>query len=98
MSPRVLLLAFPALALVVLACGGVDDGKLEQQIKDEVTKQGGRVTSVDCPADQDLKKGNGFDCTLETARGESVPVRVKITSDDNGGRAEYVIPPDVVRR
>jgi uncharacterized protein DUF4333 len=97
LSPRALLLVLPALALVVLACGGVDDGKLEDQIKEQVTKQGGRVTSVDCPADQDLKKGNAFDCSLQTARGERVAVRVRITSDDNGGRAEYVIPPDVLR-
>jgi uncharacterized protein DUF4333 len=97
--PRAPLLVLPALALplAVAACGGVDDGKLEAQIKDQVTKQGGRVVSVDCPADQDLKKGNAFDCVLKTARGESVSVRVKITSEDNGGRAVYVIPPDVLR-
>ena len=84
------------LAVGVSGCGGVDDGKLEDQITQQVERQGGRVSSVDCPSGEKLEKGNTFTCTLETAKGQSVPIRVNIVSEDGGGRARYVIPPDVL--
>ena len=77
-------------------CGGVDDGKLEDQISKQVERQGGRVSSVDCPSGEKLEKGNTFTCTLKTAKGQSFPIRVNIVSEDGGGRARYVIPPDVL--
>jgi hypothetical protein len=93
---RTLALSAGALAIGLGGCGGVDDGKLEDQISERVEKEGGQVSSVDCPSDEKIEKGNTFTCTLRTVKGASVPIRVSITSEDDGGRAEYVIPPDVL--
>jgi hypothetical protein len=84
-------------ALVLVACGGnVDDGKLEGQIKKQVQQNGGSVKSVDCPSGKKIKTGTTFVCTLTTPRGRTFPIRVKITSEKDGGRAEYLIPPDAL--
>ena len=87
---------FLALTFALAGCGGLDDGKLEDQIETQVEKQGGRVASVDCPSGEDIEKGNTFTCTLRTEKGQSVPIRVRITSEKDGGRAQYVIPPDIL--
>jgi hypothetical protein len=83
-------------ALGLAACGDVDDGKLEGQIKKQVEQNGGSVKSVDCPSGKEIKTGTTFVCTLKTPAGRSFPIRVKITSEDDGGRAEYLIPPDAL--
>ncbi len=93
---RPLALCAGVLAVGLAGCGGVDDGKLEDQISKQVEKQGGKVASVDCPSGEKLKKGNTFTCTLKTAKGQSFPIRVNIVSEDDGGKAQYVIPPDVL--
>jgi Domain of unknown function (DUF4333) len=77
--------------------GDVNEGKLEGQIKAQVERKGGSVSSVSCPSGEKLEKGRAFTCTLRTARGEAVPIKVKITSTKDGGRAEYAIPPDILR-
>lgn len=93
-------LALTALALGLTGCLGsskVNDGKLEAQIKAQVVEKGGSASSVDCPSGEKLEKGRSFTCTLRTARGEPVPIKVKIISAKDGGRAEYTIPPDILR-
>lgn len=96
---RYALLAPPlaALALGAAACGqDVDDSKLEGRIRDDVRARGAKVESVDCPAGEKVEKGNRFTCTLRTTRGKSVPIRVRITSGEDGGRAVFLIPAEIL--
>ena len=55
------------LTVGVSGCGGVDDGKLEDQITQQVERQGGKVSSVDCPSGEDedpgLCGGGGGSCS-----------------------------------
>jgi Domain of unknown function (DUF4333) len=39
------------------------------------------IESVDCPADQEVRKGNTFDCAV-MAGGKDLTVEITITSDD----------------
>jgi hypothetical protein len=96
MVRRVLPAVLAGSALLLVACGDVDDGKLEDQIKKQVQQNGGKVESVDCPSGKEVKSGTTFVCTLKTPAGRTFPIRVRITSEKDGGRAEYLIPPDAL--
>ena len=96
MIRRVLPAVLAGSALVLVACNDVDDGKLEGQIKKQVQQNGGKVESVDCPSGKEVKTGTTFVCTLKTPAGRTFPIRVRITSEKDGGRAEYLIPPDAL--
>lgn len=45
------------------------------------------VDSVDCPADQEVKQGSEFECTVE-AGGDELTVTITVTDEEN---AEYQV-------
>ncbi|HWM02016.1 MAG TPA: DUF4333 domain-containing protein [Actinophytocola sp.] len=47
------------------------------------------IESVDCPADQEVKQGNSFECTA-TIRGEEMSVKITVVNDD--GQYEVATP------
>ncbi len=88
---------FSAAALVaVIALAGceksLETDSIEPQIKDTLTAQGLKVSSVDCPGDVTAKKGEKFECEVKTSDGETTKVEVTQTDDD--GRVTYQ-PADV---
>jgi hypothetical protein len=83
MKKLVLLLAIFALALV--GCGEtvLDATKTEEQITAEFEKAGaGKITSVECPSDIEVKAGAKFDCTVSRKGAAETTVTLKITNED----------------
>jgi len=85
------LLALPplAFALVLAGCGGLDSGKIEEEISEEIEERSQgqvKVRSVDCPDDVEAKKGDRFTCRVTAENGRSTRVVVVQTSDDGDVR------------
>jgi Domain of unknown function (DUF4333) len=80
------LAALVAVALLVLVgCGEtvLDATKTEEQIKAEFEKAGsGKITSVECPSDIEVKAGAKFDCTVSRKGAAETTVTLKITNED----------------
>jgi len=73
-----------AAALAVSGCGEtvIDDVKAEGAIQDSLEKSlDAKVTSVECPSDQEVEAGKRFDCTADVD-GDPVTVTLKILNDD----------------
>lgn len=72
--------------------GGLDVGKAERTIADEVEKQTAtQEVKIDCPDDVDQKKGDVFECDL-SARG-GVKATVKVTQVDDDGNVRWEVNP-----
>jgi len=79
-------------ALGVAGCGDkkLDTGKLEGKVKDGIEKQAGvKITSVKCPSDVKVQKGNIFNCTATTTTGQKA--NVKVTQKDDKGNVNYQV-------
>ena len=73
------------LAGTLAACGGsdtktVDPGSVEQAIRADITRQGGSLRSITCPADVKAKQGTTFDCTIALPDGSHAVAHVTMTS------------------
>ena len=73
------------LAGTLVACGGsgtktVDPGSVEQAIRADITRQGGSLQSITCPADVKAKQGTTFDCTIALPDGSRAVAHVTMTS------------------
>ena len=66
--------------LVLLGCGGVDDGELEAEIAQLIKDNTGETVEVDCPEGKSSDKGSSFECTT-TRGGAQQAVRVAFTDD-----------------
>lgn len=92
----------PAAALVVslalVACGGIDTGKLEDEISSDAQQQvedagvDATVDSVDCPDDIESETGAEFECQLEFSDGTTAVANGRVTDGDNGD-VEYQFTP-----
>lgn len=84
---QALLLLVPVVAAchVSVSAGGPDYTKLENAITDELNKSyaaiNRTVSSVDCPHQSSLKKGDTFVCTADL-EGNDVRVQAQATDDD----------------
>lgn len=92
MRPRSARLAAVAvLALAVAACTKtLDTGGLEDQLKKQIEQQTPTtITSVDCPADVEVKKGGTFECTAVEESGATFTI--KVTQTDDQGNVEWEV-------
>jgi hypothetical protein len=76
-----------AAVLLLSGCGTdkVDTDQLEHDLAKHSALQAGvdvGQIKVDCPGDQEAKKGTTFNCTM-TAGGRKLTVEVKLTSKDH---------------
>ena len=55
-----------AAGMVLLGCGSVDAGELEDKIQSELEDGDVRVRSVECPDDIERSDGTSFECTVTT--------------------------------
>jgi len=88
-----------AIALTLAACGGIDTGKLEDEVGSDAQKQvdaagiDATVTSVDCPDDIKSETGEEFDCHVSFSDGTSATASGEVTDGDDGD-VEYKFTPD----
>lgn len=84
-------------ALTLAACGGIDTGKLEDEITSDAEGQLSAsdvtVSSVSCPDDIPSETGEPFECTIELSDGSSGTVDGEVTDGDDGD-VEYTITPN----
>lgn len=81
----VLSLVVSLLALAGSGCGGtvLDDAKTEAQIEQNLEQAAGKkVTSVDCPSDVEIEKGETFDCAVTLAGGVEETATIRILDED----------------
>ncbi|HEX5618667.1 MAG TPA: DUF4333 domain-containing protein, partial [Solirubrobacteraceae bacterium] len=89
----------PALLAVVVLTGctkTIDTEDLETKLRTQLAPQGGAKPediSVDCPEDQEIKKGRKFRCILTAPDGTKAPIAVTLTDDDGGFEAIVVGKP-----
>jgi hypothetical protein len=86
LSNRFAVLAALAVAgLLVAGCGEtvIDDVKAEGAIKSNLEKSlDEKITSVDCPSDEEVEKGKTFTCTVKFTDGKQATATLKILNDD----------------
>jgi hypothetical protein len=75
------------LASTLAACGGgstktVDPASVEQAIRADITRQGGALQSITCPAGVKAAQGATFDCTIALPDGSRAVAHVTMTSAD----------------
>jgi predicted amino acid-binding ACT domain protein len=72
-----------AMALVA-GCGDtvVDSAKLEDTLAAELQQGGEKISSVDCPSDVEVEKGEKFNCTVRFAGGEEEELTLEILNED----------------
>jgi hypothetical protein len=86
-------------ALTLAACGGIDTGKLEDEVGSDAQNQAdaagvdATVTSVDCPDDIKSETGEKFDCQVSFSDGTSATASGEVTDGDDGD-VEYRFTPD----
>lgn len=79
------LAALLATAFVVVGCGEtvIDDVKAEDAIKSNLEKSlDEKITSVDCPSDEEVEKGKTFTCAVKLSDGEQMTATLKILNED----------------
>ena len=94
-----LVAAVAVLASVALvACGGIDSGKLEGEIESDAQQQvddagiDATVSSVSCPDDIESETGTEFDCQVEFSDGTAAVANGEVTDGDDGD-VEYQFTP-----
>jgi uncharacterized protein YdgA (DUF945 family) len=72
-------------ALAFVGCGGtvIDSTKQEEALEENLTKSlNEKVSSVDCPSDVEVEKGNTFTCSVKLEKGEGQTVTLEIRNED----------------
>ncbi len=81
--------------LVLSACGSiVDDAKTEAELTKDIPTMAEsdlKVTSVNCPDDQDFTKGATFECKYTVEDDSDGVARVTVTDEQGDGELEYSI-------
>jgi len=71
-------------AIAIVGCGGIDHQKIADQIKQDVTSNGGTsVKAVTCPSGVKPEAGKSFECVGEMDNGYTFTIAVQ-QQDDNG--------------
>ncbi|MGZ8631161.1 MAG: DUF4333 domain-containing protein [Actinomycetota bacterium] len=85
------LAAVAVLALAVAACTKtLDTDGLEGELTTQIEEQTGTtITTVDCPADVEVKTGGTFECTAEEESGTTLTI--KVTQADDQGNVEWEV-------
>jgi hypothetical protein len=81
-------------AAALAACGEshIDDGKTEAAIKRDLTRRTGIVvSSVSCPGDVTVKRGDKFRCEAVARNGDRA--QVLVTQRDNDGTVSWRVVP-----
>ena len=81
-AAAVALLAF---AFAAAGCGEtvIDDVKAEGAIQSNLERSlDEKITSVDCPADEEVEKGKTFTCSVKFSDGEQATATLKILNED----------------
>ena len=87
------------LALTLAACGGIDTGKLEDEVRSDAQEQvdsagvDATVTSVECPDDIESETGEQFECDVSFSDGTSATASGEVTDGDDGD-VEYRFRPN----
>lgn len=76
-------LAVGIAAVLVAGCGEtlIDHTKAEALLKENIHPEGTRVTSVQCPSDVKVEKGEIFRCPVKLANGGEETATVKVVND-----------------
>jgi hypothetical protein len=85
LSRSVALAALAAVGLLAAGCGEtvIDDVKAEGAIQSNLEKSlREKITTVDCPADQEVETGKTFTCTVKFSDGEQATATLKILNKD----------------
>ena len=87
-----------AASLALVACGGIDTDKLEDEVSSDAQQQvddagiDATVESIDCPDDIESETGTEFECKLEFSDGTSAVANGEVTDGDDGD-VEYSFTP-----
>ena len=82
----------------LVACGGIDTDKLEDEVKTDAQEQvddagiDATVESISCPDDIESETGTEFECQLEFSDGTSAVANGEVTDGDDGD-VEYQFTP-----
>lgn len=74
-----------AFAVVLSGCAGnvIDDQKAEGATKASLERSlHEKISSVDCPANQNVDPGNTFTCAVDLANGEEATAILKILNEE----------------
>ncbi len=85
MAPVLAALSLALAALSLAGCGGtvIDTTKTEEQLQASLTKSlNEKVSSVDCPSDQEVEAGATFTCSVKLSGGETRTVTLKIRNNE----------------
>jgi hypothetical protein len=77
----VIVLAGVSLVAITGCDSKIEKTKIEGAINDGTKAKGISFKSVECPANQMMKKGADFDCTASTAEGDAVTIHVTQNTD-----------------
>jgi Domain of unknown function (DUF4333) len=87
-----------AVSMALVACGGIDTDKLEDEVSSDAQQQvddsgiDATVESVECPDDIESETGTEFECRLEFSDGTAAVANGEVTDGDNGD-VEYSFTP-----
>jgi hypothetical protein len=88
-TTRVFWVGFSAIAIV--GCGGIDQHKVADQIKQDITTNGGTsVKTVTCPGNIKPEAGKSFDCVGEMDNGYTFTIAVQ--QQDDKGNLTWDVP------
>ncbi len=82
---KAVVVALCVAGVLVVGCGGtvIDSGKAEDALQQNLQRSLDRkVSSVDCPSDQDVDPGATFTCTVRYSGGEQATATLKVLNDD----------------
>jgi hypothetical protein len=85
MAPVLAALVLALAALPFIGCGGtvLDTTKTEEQLQASLSKSlNEKVSSVDCPSDQEVEAGATFTCSVKLSSGETRTATLKIRNKD----------------
>jgi Domain of unknown function (DUF4333) len=80
------------LALAFAGCGGIDSGKVEDEITSVSEEEIGPVDSVSCPDDIESETGTTFECEVQFSDGNTGVADAEVTDGDEGN-VEFVVRP-----
>jgi hypothetical protein len=85
MAPVLAALVLALAALPLVGCGEtvLDTTKTEEQLQASLSKSlNEKVSSVDCPSDQEVEAGATFTCSVKLSSGETRTATLKIRNND----------------